>query len=150
MLVILKENVENLGQIGDVVRVSAGYARNFIVPKRLGVVADESNIRMIENQKKILEKKRQAAKGALQSTAEKLQDFQVTIQKKVGENDKLFGSVGTAEIAEALKAAGHTVERRMIHSPNPIKTLGVHTVIVKFDADIQAEIKVWVAKDSKA
>lgn len=147
MLVILRENVENLGRIGDLVNVSPGFARNFLLPKKLVAIADESNKAMIANQKKVLEKKRAAAKAISQELAGKMAGVKVTISRKVGENDKLFGSVSTTDIAEALKAAGHSVEKRMITLAQPIKSLGVFDVTVKLDQDINSEIKVWVVKE---
>lgn len=147
MLVILRENVENLGRIGDVVKVSDGYARNFLLPRNLVVAADERNVAMIEHHKKTLEKKRQAQKATAQELATKLAEFSCTIARKVGEHDKLFGSVSSADIATALKAAGFPVERRYVHVEHPIKTLGVHPVTVKLDAEISATVKVWVVKE---
>lgn len=147
MLVILRENVENLGRIGDVVNVSAGFARNYLLPNRLVVVADEGNQKMIENQKKTLEKKRLAARAAFEDAAKKMADVSVTIARKVGENDKLFGSVTTTDIADALKKAGHSIEKRMITLDQPIKSLGVHDVAIAFEQGIEATVKVWVVKE---
>lgn len=147
MLVILRENVENLGRIGDVVNVTDGYARNFLLPRNLVVAADAKNIAAIEHHKKTLEKKRQALKATSEELAKKMADVQVTIKRKVGEHEKLFGSVSTADIAEALKAAGFSIEKRWVHLEHPIKSLGVHPVTVKLDADVEATVKVWVAKE---
>lgn len=147
MLVILRENVENLGRIGDLVNVTNGYARNFLIPRKLVMVADPANVKMIENQKKVLEKKRLAARAISQEMAKKISDQSVTISRKVGENDKLFGSVTQSDIADALKKTGLSVEKRMITLEQPIKALGVHTVTVKFDQDVSSMVKVWVVKE---
>ncbi|MBC7385929.1 MAG: 50S ribosomal protein L9 [Cryobacterium sp.] len=147
MLVILRENVENLGRIGDLVNVSTGFARNYLIPNKLVMAADAANVKMIENQKKVLEKKRVAARATSEGLAKKLADQSVTISRKVGENDKLFGSVTQSDIMEALKKSGHTVEKRMITLEHPIKALGVHTVLVKFDQDVTASVKVLVTKE---
>lgn len=147
MLVILRENVENLGRIGDVVNVSEGFARNFLLPRKLVAPADANNVKQIENQKKLLEKKRIAARAVSQDLAKKISDTKVTISRKVGENDKLFGSVSTTDIADALKAAGVSVEKRMIQLDQAIKTLGVFDVTIKFDQDVVAPVKVWVVKE---
>jgi large subunit ribosomal protein L9 len=147
MLVILKENVENLGHIGDVVNVSSGYARNFLLPRNLVVAADEKNIAAIEHHKRSLEKKRLAAKASAQELAKKLADYSCTLSRKVGEGDKLFGSVSTADIADVLKKAGFPVERREIQLEHPIKTLGVHPVTVKLEAEVTTTLKVWVVKE---
>src|SRR3954468_18084497 len=103
MLVILRENIENLGRTGDVVKVSDGYARNFLLPRNLVVAAEEKNIVAIEHHKRLLEKKRQAQKATALELAKKLEEFSCTVSRKVGENDKLFGSVSSGDIADALK-----------------------------------------------
>jgi large subunit ribosomal protein L9 len=147
MLVILRENVENLGRTGDVVKVSDGYARNFLLPRNLVVAADEKNVAAIEHHKKSLEKKRLEQRSASQDMAKRLGDFSCTISRKVGEKDKLFGSVSTQDIADALKAGGYKVDKRWIELGNPIKTLGVHEVTLKLDTDVTATMKVWVVKE---
>lgn len=148
MLVILRENVENLGMIGDLVKVSDGYARNYLLPRNLVVLADEANKAAIEHNKKSLEKRRLAQKSASEELAKKLGEFSCTLSRKVGENDKLFGSVTTSDIAEALNAAGYTVEKRQIHIETPIKTLGVHPVSVRLQPEVSATVKVWVVKEA--
>jgi large subunit ribosomal protein L9 len=127
--------------------VSSGFARNYLIPRKLVMVADPANVKMIENQKKVLEKKRQVARSASEALAKKLNDQSVTITRKVGENDKLFGSVTQSDIMDALSKAGHSVEKRMISLEQPIKALGVHTVNVKFDTDVTAAVKVWIVKE---
>jgi len=147
MLVILRENVETLGRIGDVVKVSEGYARNFLLPQKLGVAADAGNLKKIEHHKKTLEKKRLAQKEAAQALAAKVANLSVTIQRKVGEGDKLFGSVNATDILDGLKKAGFEVEKRVVQLDQPIKTLGTHSVVLKFEADVAANVKVVVAKE---
>jgi large subunit ribosomal protein L9 len=147
MLVILRENVENLGRTGDVVKVSDGYARNFLLPQKLVVAADEKNVALIEHHKKLLDKKRQAQKLEAQEVAKKLGEFSCTISRKVGENEKLFGSVTASDIAEALKKAGYNIEKRSISMDVPIKTLGVHPVSVKLEPEVTSTVKVWVVKE---
>lgn len=148
MLVVLRENVENLGRIGDVVKVTDGYARNFLLPRKLVVAAEESNLKAIEAAKKSLEKRRMAQKAGAEELAKKLAEFSCTIQRKTGEDDKLFGSVTQNDIAEALKGAGFSVERRMISLSHPIKTLGVHSVTVRLEPEVSATLKVWVVKEA--
>lgn len=147
MLVILRENVENLGRIGDVVKVSDGYARNFLLPRKLVVSADETNVAQIEHHKKSLEKKRLAQKAGAEEVAKKLEEISLTLSRKVGASEKLFGSVSTADIADALKKAGYTVDRRWIQLDAPIKSLGVHQVIVRLEPEVSANVKVWVVKE---
>jgi large subunit ribosomal protein L9 len=108
MQVILRENVENLGRIGDIVKVTDGYARNYLIPRGLVTIADEKNKATIEHHKRGLERKRLAQRAGSEDLAKKLGDFSVNISRKVGEHDKLFGSVSTNDIAEALKAGGFT------------------------------------------
>ncbi len=147
MLVILRENVPNLGRIGEVIKVKDGYARNFLLPRNLVVAADEHNVAVIEHHKKSLEKKRFAQRATAQEAANKLNDFACNIQRKVGEHDKLFGSVTTTDIADALNKAGFAVDKRTIVIEKPIKTLGVHPVTVKLETDVSATVKVWVVKE---
>jgi large subunit ribosomal protein L9 len=129
MLVVLKENVENLGRIGDVVKVSGGYARNFLIPGKKVVPASEDNL------------------AAVEQLAKKIAAFTCNISRKTGEKDKLFGSVTTGDIADALKAGGIEVEKRSIHMKDPIKALGVHTVEVILLPEVTANLKVWVVKE---
>jgi large subunit ribosomal protein L9 len=147
MQVILRENVENLGRIGDIVKVTDGYARNFLLPRGLVIEADEKNKAAVEHHKRSLERKRQAQRSVSEELVKKLADFSVTISRKVGEHDKLFGSVSTHDIAEALKAGGFSVEKRSIHIEHAIKTLGVHPVQVKLEPEVVASVKVWVVKE---
>src|ERR1700740_2347170 len=147
MLVILRENVENLGRIGDVVNVNDGYARNFLLPRNLVAAADEKNVAAIEHQKKMLEKKRLAQRVSAEELAKKLAEFSCTIHRKVGEGDKLFGSVSSHDGAEALKPGGCKIEHREVQIHHPIKTLGVHPVEIRLDAEVTATVKVWVVKE---
>ncbi len=147
MLVVLKENVENLGRIGEVVRVSDGYARNFLIPQKKVAPANENNLAAIEHQKKMLEKKRAAEKSTAEEIAKKIASFTCNISRKVGEKDKLFGSVTAGDIADALKAGGIIVEKRSIIMKDAIKALGVHTVEIKLLPEVSSPLKVWVVKE---
>jgi large subunit ribosomal protein L9 len=147
MQVILLENVENLGRIGDLVSVTDGYARNFLLPRKLVAAADAANIASIEHHKRSLEKKRLASRGAAEELSKKLADFSCTISRKVGEGDKLFGSVTTSDIADGLKKAGFVVEKRMIQLEHPIKALGVHPITIRLEPEVTATMKVWVVKE---
>jgi large subunit ribosomal protein L9 len=147
MLVILRENIEHLGRIGDVVKVSDGYARNFLLPRKLVAQADENNVKAIEHQKKQLEKKRQAEKLGAEELAKKLSQFSCTFSRKVGEHDKLFGSVTASDIADSLKNNGLNVEKRVIQLSTPLKALGVHSVPIKLDHDVTATVSVTIVKE---
>lgn len=148
MVVVLRENVENLGRTGDVVKVSDGYARNFLLPRNLVVAADEKNIASIEHHKKMLEKKRLAEKGLAEELAKKLAVFSCSIARKVGENDRIFGSVSSSDIAEVLLAGGYSVDKRSIHLNSPIKALGEHSVTIKLEPEVSATVKVLVVKEA--
>ncbi len=147
MLVILRENVDNLGKIGELVRVTEGYARNFLLPRKMVSVADENNVKQIENHKRQLVKKRELMLVAAEGLAKSLADARVNIARKVGDKDKLFGSVTAHDVQVALENAGFNVKKTAIHLEQPIKALGVHTVTVKLDTDVSASVKVWVVKE---
>lgn len=147
MLVILKENVDKLGRIGDVVKVANGYARNFLIPGKKGVPANENNIAAIEHQKKMLDKKRASEKVGAEELSKKIAAFTCNITRKTGEKDKLFGSVTAQDIVDALKAGGIEIEKRTIHMKDPIKALGVHTVEIKLLPEVTSTLKVWVIKE---
>ncbi len=150
MMVILRENVEHLGQIGDLVKVSDGFARNYLLPRKLVAIANENNVAQVEHQKKMLEKKRQALRSTAEELAKQLGEFSCTVERKVGENDKLFGSVTSADIQVALKKAGFAVEKRWIQLGTAIKSLGVYTVSVRLAPEVTTEMKVWVVKEGSA
>ena len=150
MLVILKENVENVGQTGDVVKVSDGFARNYLLPKKLVLVANKDNLEQMAHHKKVFEKKREAQKAKAVEFLQKLEQHSCTIVKKTGEKDKLFGSVGANDIAIELKKAGLLVEKRQIQLDEPIKALGVHTVSVRLQPEVTAKLKVWVVKEGQS
>ncbi len=147
MLVILKENVENLGRIGDVVKVKDGYARNFLLPRNLVVAADEGNVASIEHHKRALETRRKAQLGQAQELSARLAEYSCTISRKVGEGDKLYGSVSSSDIADALKKGGFEIDKRSIQLSSPLRTLGVHPVTVKLETEVTATLKVWVVKE---
>lgn len=147
MMVILKENVTHLGLVGDLVKVSDGYARNYLLPHKLVVVANEKNVKELQHHKRILDKKRIAQKAKIEEFAKVIGEYACTISRKVGRNEKLFGSVTTQDIASNLKKAGYDVDKTAIQLKDPIKTLGVHPVTIKFKHDVSATLKVWVVKE---
>lgn len=150
MLVILKENIDKLGRIGDVVKVSDGYARNFLLPQRLVIEAEEHNIAQIEHYKKALEKKRLAAKASADELAQKLNAQQLTFTRKVGKNDKLFGSVTASDISDELAKVGFLVDKASVQMKEALKSLGVHSVSVRLQPDVTATVKVWIVKEGEA
>ncbi len=150
MLVILRENVNNLGRIGDVVKVSDGYARNYLLPKKLVMQASEGSVAQIEHQKRTLEKKRLAAKVAAEEFAAKLNKVTLNFKRKVGKGDKMFGSVNASEIADEVIAMGLPVEKSWVLMHDALKTLGQHEVEVRVAPDVTATIKVYIAKEETA
>jgi large subunit ribosomal protein L9 len=148
MWVILRENVENLGQTGDVVKVSDGYARNFLLPRKLVVFADEKNKAAIEHHKRTLEKARLAQKAHAQELAARLEKVTCTISRKVGEQDKLFGSVTAVDVADALKALGYEVSKRDIRIEHPIKAVGTFPVVIRLAAEVEATIQLTVTAEA--
>jgi large subunit ribosomal protein L9 len=147
MEVILRQAVDNLGHPGDIVEVSAGYARNFLLPRGVAYEATAGNKKRIAQEKGRLEAAENARRDAAASVAKRLEEVSLTFSAKVGEEGKLFGSVTTADILHQLEAQGFTeVERRMIDLHEPIKALGVYKVPIRLHADVKPEIKVWVIK----
>ena len=147
MKVILTEKVSALGSVGEVVRVSAGYARNFLFPKKFAVLADEGNSKQLDHQKKALAKKMSEEKGAAEAVKGKLDGMCVEFVKKVGASGKLFGSVTTQEISNDLSGKGIEVEKRIISLEKPIKAVGTYSAKAKLFSDVEANFEVRVSMD---
>jgi large subunit ribosomal protein L9 len=148
MEVILKEDIVNLGKIGEVVRVRDGYARNYLLPRGLVLLANKKNLKTYEHHKKIVADQKQKFLRQAQSAAEQLSAVSLVIPMKVGEEGRLFGSVTNIQIEKALKAKGLDVDRRKIHLNEPIKTAGDHEVPVRLSADLTVPLKVSVVSDT--
>ncbi len=148
MKVFLKEDVKNLGKIGDVVNVSEGYARNFLLPKKFAVEANPKNLKEFEHNKRIIQERAAKIKDASKATADKLSALTLKIRAKAGEEDKLFGSVTAMDIAEAFKAEGYDIDKKKIVIGEPIKRLGEYTVEVKIHSEVNAAVKVQVISDA--
>ncbi len=146
MRLILREEVEKLGKAGEVVSVRDGYGRNFLLPRGLAVVATEKDVARFEHDKRVIAARAAKLSKELAVIAERLSQVKVSIEAQVGEGDKLYGSVTSRDIAEALKAAGETVDVKKIQLGEPIKTLGMTEVPVKVGPQVTATIKVWVVK----
>ena len=146
MEVILRNAVDKLGHPGDIVTVSPGYARNFLIPRGFAFEATEGNRKRIALEKSRLEAAESERRGAAEAIATKLGEVSVTFAARVGEEGKLFGSVTTADIAHQLEAQGYKIEKRQIELNEPIKSLGVYRVGIRLHADVKPEIKVWVIK----
>lgn len=147
MKVILRDDVETLGKIGETVSVADGYARNFLFPKKLAVVADMKNMRAMEHERRVIQERGKKLKAAAATLAEKLSALKLTIAVKAGEEDKLFGSVTSMDIAQALKAQGIEVEKKKIHIAEPIKRLGSFSVEIKLGQEVTANVPVEVVAE---
>lgn len=146
MQVILKENLKNLGKVGDIVSVKDGYARNYLIPRGLAINATSKNLRALEHAKRVVMEKAKKLVNTAQSLAEKISATDIIIKAKAGEEDKLFGSVTAIDIAEALKEKGLEVDRKKIVIEEPIKRLGQHTVYVKLHPEVTAQLIVKVER----
>ena len=144
MSIILLENVPNLGSIGDLVKVKPGYARNYLLPRKLGAVATPENVKQFEHQKRVVAQRMDKLKKGAEELKIKLEATSLQLARQVGEEDKLFGSVTARDIADALTDAGFDVDRKAIELEAPIKTQGVFQVSVKLYQDVIASVKVWV------
>ena len=147
MEVILREDIEKLGSRGDVVKVAPGYARNFLLPKRLAVAATESNKKIVEQERQAHLRKEAKEVGEATQLAQIMTGATVRIAQKAGENDQLFGSVTSKDIAEALTAQNYNIDRRKIQLDEPIRQLGEFKVPVKLHKDVTVEITVVVARE---
>ena len=146
MEVILRQAVDTLGHTGDIVTVSAGYARNFLLPRGIAYEATPGNKKRLEQERARLEAAEGERRGAAQELAAKIEQVSLTFSARVGEEGKLFGSVTTADIAHELEKQGIHVEKRQIDLHEPIKALGVYRVPVRLHADVKPEVRVWVIK----
>jgi large subunit ribosomal protein L9 len=148
MKVILREDVPNLGKSGDLVSVKPGFGRNYLLPRKLAVLANESNVRQLEHDREVISARQAKLRGAAQTQAQKLEAVVVHIRRKVGDQDKLFGSVTSLDIAEGLAAQGLKVDRRAIHLAEPIKTTGKHAVEIRLHREVTSTIHVEVSAEA--
>jgi large subunit ribosomal protein L9 len=142
--VILKEHVEHLGSRGEIVKVADGYARNFLFPRKLALAVTDENKRQIERERAKAEAREAEERQVAEALVRRLESLDISIARRVGDHETLYGSVTSADIADAMQAQQFTVDRRKIHLPEPIKALGEHTVPVKLHRDITAQLKVKV------
>jgi large subunit ribosomal protein L9 len=150
MEVILREHVDNLGRRGEIVKVAAGYARNYLLPRKLALAATEGNKKQIERERAKFEAKEADERKVLETLAQKLSAVEIVIARRVGDSDALFGSVTSADIAEALQAKGFDVDKRKLQLAEPLKKIGEVTVPVKLNRDVTANVKVSVVPETKA
>jgi large subunit ribosomal protein L9 len=146
MEVILRQAVEQLGHPGDIVKVSAGFARNYLLPRGFAYEATAGNRKRIEQERQRLEQAEEQRRGVASEEATKLEQVSLTFSARVGEEGKLFGSVTAADIAAQLEAQGFHIEKRQVDLHEPIKALGVYRVPIRLHADVKPEVRVWVIK----
>ncbi|HXG53357.1 MAG TPA: 50S ribosomal protein L9 [candidate division Zixibacteria bacterium] len=147
MEVILKEDIPNLGKIGEVVRVRDGFARNYLLPRGLVLVANKKNLKFFEHQKRVVADQKQRLVREAQAEAERLAGLVLELPMRAGEEGKLFGSVTNLQIEKALKAKGFEIDRRKIHLPEPIRALGEFEVPVRLAAEVTVPLKVVVVPE---
>jgi large subunit ribosomal protein L9 len=147
MKVILKEEIKKLGKMGQIVDVADGYARNYLVPKGLAVEANTKNIRSMEHAKKIIQEKSRKMKDSAQDFASRISSLTLTIKAKAGEEEKLFGSVTTMDIAEALLNEGIEIDKKKISLEEPIKRLGSYSVQIKLHPDVSVPLNIQVIQE---
>ncbi len=144
MQVILCEDLDNLGEMGQIVAVRSGYARNYLIPRGMAVVANSGSARQLEHQMRIIKVREEKRRAEQQKVAKQLSKVTVEIKVRAGEGERIFGSVTSGHIAEKLAEAGHEISRKAILLEEPIKSLGIFTVPVKLPGSVEAQVKVWV------
>ena len=149
MEIILREHVEHLGKRGEIVKVSDGYARNYLLPRKLALPATDGNKKHVERERKIMETRESEEKGQAEGIASRLNAIDIVIARRVGDTDQLYGSVTSADIAEFLKAKGFDIDRRKLILPEPIKAIGEHTVPLKLHREVTVPLKVRVVKEEQ-
>lgn len=147
MKVILLKDIETLGSAGEVVEVKSGYGRNFLIPRNEALVATAANMAQFESRRKQQETLAERDRRAAEALAKKLETESITAQVKVGEEDRLFGSVTAQNIAELLDEKGYEIDRRAIHLEDPIRELGVYNIDVRLHPEVAAAVKLWVVKE---
>jgi large subunit ribosomal protein L9 len=149
MEVILREHVDNLGKRGEVVKVAAGYARNYLLPRKLALAVTEANRRQIDRERAAAEARDVEEKAQADALGQRVSQTEIEIARRVGENNTLYGSVTTADIAQALAAKGFEVEKRKIQLADPLKALGEYTIPVKIHREVIAQVKVKVVPEQR-
>ena len=147
MKVILRRDHEKLGTAGSVINVKPGFARNYLIPQGMAMAATNANLKRFESEKKQLSWKKEKERRDALELVKVLENISCTITVQVGEEDKLFGSVTSQNIADALEEQGHQIDKRKILMDEPIKSLGIYSIPIKLHSDVEAKIKVWVVKE---
>lgn len=147
MEIILRKNVEKLGKSGEVLVVSDGYARNFLIPQGFAFKATSGNLKVVEREKEAYQRRKKSEKTSARQLAEKLSNVSCTVSVRVGEDGKMFGSVTSADIAGALEFEGIKIDKKAIELASPIKEIGVFEVSVKLHSEVSVDVKVWIVKE---
>lgn len=147
MKVFLRADIDRLGKLGEMVNVAPGYARNYLIPKKLAYLATSGNLKRIEFEKRSAAQQAEHEVEEARKQAEKMKDLSLTFQVKVGEEEKLYGSVTAADITEEAAKHGFEIDRRRVLLEEPIKQLGVYTIQVLLHPQVNAEVKIWVVKE---
>ena len=147
MEIILLEDVPSLGKVGDLVKVSDGYGRNYLIPKKLAIKATPKSRKRLEHEKRLVHDKMDKVKRDAEKLAQRIEELSCTISKPVGESGKLFGSVTSKEIEQHLNESGFQIERKNIELEEPIRNLGVYTIPIRIHPEVTANLKLWVVKE---
>jgi large subunit ribosomal protein L9 len=147
MELILRDHVEHLGTRGQIVKVADGYARNYLLPRKLALLATDANKKRVERERKIAEAREAEERSASEAIAARLSALELTFTRKVGDTEQLYGSVTSSDIADFLKSKGFEIDRRKLILPEPIKTLGEHSVPLRLHRDVTVALKVQVSKE---
>ena len=147
MQIVLKEDIDKLGRRGEIIKVADGYARNYLLPLGKALPATAGNLKVIEREKRRYVVRITKEKEENEALAGRIQALSLTLVRKVGESDVLYGSVTSGDIAEALSKEGVVVDKRRIQLPDPIKSLGIYTIPIRLHPEVTAEVKVWVVKE---
>lgn len=149
MEIILREHVDHVGRRGEIVKVADGYARNYLLPRKLALLATDGNKKRVERERKIMEAREAEERGQAEAIAARLQALELVFPRRVGDTEQLYGSVTSSDIADFLKAKGFDIDRRKLVLPESLKTLGEHTVALKLHRDVSVPLKVQVVKEVK-
>ena len=147
MEIILRKTVANVGRVGEIIKVKPGFGRNFLIPKGYAYLASDKNKRRVEMEAKRHSEQMAADEASAQDLADRIGQAEIHIKAKTGEGDKLFGSIGSADIAEQLADQGFEIDKRVIELEQPIKAIGVYKVPVRLHPNVHAEVRVWVVKE---
>ncbi len=147
MKVILRQDIENFGKTGDIVTVKDGYARNYLIPQKIAVTATTRNMRILEEDQKLMVKQLNKDHRKAEVMAKELENVSLTATVTVGEEDRLFGSVTAQIIADLLKEKGYDIDKRKVQLDEPIKALGIYTVTIKLHSEVDAKVRLWVVKE---